>query len=100
MPGEPSWKRQFFWWFRNPCANFVGFVIGVNDRNYSVTGIAPVEHGSLRDIGVTGFKWSYLSLGWLRLPFLSYAGKHWEVYCGWRYSGGFGVKIIRHAESI
>jgi hypothetical protein len=33
--------RRFYWFFcRNPLMNFVGFVIGVEDRNYTVTGSA------------------------------------------------------------
>jgi hypothetical protein len=33
------WLRRFYWFFcRNPLMNFVGFVVGVEDRNYTVTG--------------------------------------------------------------
>lgn len=98
-PGQvkhTGWLGQLEWWVRNPCANFVGFVIGVNDRNYRIIGTAPVWAGSLRDVGRTGWKWSVIDIG-LGLPFISYAGVHWEFYLGWRFSGGFGLKIIRHA---
>lgn len=96
-----GWVGQVEWWIRNPFANFVGFVIGFNDRNFRITGTAPVEWGSLRDVGRTGFKWSYLLIGgWAPFPFVSYAGKHWEWYLGWRISGGFGIKLIRHSAAI
>lgn len=44
------WLRRFYWFFaRNPLMNFVGFVIGVEDHNYSVTGTAPVLRTTGRD---------------------------------------------------
>lgn len=33
------WLRRFYWFFcRNPLMNFVGFVLGVEDRNVTVYG--------------------------------------------------------------
>lgn len=93
MPGEGYWKRQFFWWWRNPFANFVGFVVGVNDRNYEITGTAPVEHATKWDTLEHGWHWSVIRLKYLRLPFVSYSGEWVLWYVGWRYSGGFGVKL-------
>lgn len=95
MPGVHPDIRQFFWWWRNPFANFVGFVIGVNDRNYSITGTAPVEHATKWDTLEHGWHWSLIRIGLLRLPFVSYSGEWVLWYVGWRYSGGFGVKINR-----
>lgn len=94
MPGANYYWRQTCWWFRNHCANFVGFVIGVNDRNYSISGTVPVRDGSLADTGAFGWKWSVIRFGWVRLPFISYAGTHVVWYLGWRFSGGFGIKIV------
>ena len=53
--------RRFFWFFcRNPLMNFVGFVLGVEDNNYTVIGPAPVLLTTLRDAVPqrTGWKWS------------------------------------------
>lgn len=102
--GEPynsqvtnQFLRDFYWWCRNPCANFVGFVIGIEDRNYTVTGPAPVMETTLRDVGRTGWKWAVLRTGLVFLPFVSYAGSVVEFYLGWRpYSGGFGWKLVFH----
>ena len=103
------WLRRFYWFIcRNPLMNFVGFVIGVEDRNYSVTGSAPVLATTGRDTSPQqfGWRWAVLKtkLGFLplRLPFLSYWGVLWfaksrkvELYVGWRpASGGFGVKLV------
>lgn len=99
-PGQVSgtgWVAQFNWWLRNPCANFVGFVIGVNDRNYTIVGTVPVRDGSLADSGGYGWKWSIIRLGWIWLPFISYAGASIVFYLGWRYSGGFGLKLVPRA---
>jgi hypothetical protein len=75
-------------------ANFVGFVIGVNDRDYTITGTVPVADGSLADSGRYGWKWSVIKLKWMRLPFISYAGTSIVFYLGWRSSGGFGLKLV------
>lgn len=77
--------------------NFVGFVIGVEDRNYSVTGSAPVLRTTGRDCDPVqmGFRWAVLSVGWARLPFVSYYNGKVEFYLGWRpASGGFGAKLV------
>jgi hypothetical protein len=42
MLGEPQWKRRLFWEFRNPFQHLRCYVLGVQDRNYTVTGRAPV----------------------------------------------------------
>lgn len=55
--------RIFYWFFcRNPLMNFVGFVIGAEDKNYSAIGSAPVLLTTLRDATppATGWKWSIL----------------------------------------
>jgi hypothetical protein len=94
------WLRRFYWFgCRNPLMNFVGFVIGVEDRNYTVTGTAPVLATTGRDCTPQqqGWRWAIIKTKWLRLPFVSYyrIGVV-EFYLGWRpYSGGLGLKIVR-----
>ena len=99
------WLRRFYWFVcRNPMMNFVGFVIGVEDRNYSVTGSAPVLKTTGRDCEPPqfGWRWAVLTVGtFVRLPYVSYwgslpmTGRMVEFYLGWRpHSGGFGVKFV------
>lgn len=97
--------RRFYWFVcRNPLMNFVGFVIGVEDRNYSVTGSAPVLKTTGRDCSPPqiGWRWAVLKVNpIIRLPYVSYWGpifgskRRVEFYLGWRpHSGGFGVKLV------
>lgn len=92
------WLRRFFWFvLRNPLMNFVGFVVGVEDQNYSVTGTAPVLRTTGRDCTPEqfGWRWAMLHAGWRHLPFVSYWNGRVEFYLGWRpASGGFGLKIV------
>ena len=37
LPGKPYLIRQLSWYARNPLQNFGKYVIGVSDRNYTVT---------------------------------------------------------------
>jgi hypothetical protein len=99
LPGVTNvWLRRFYWFVcRNPLMNFVGFVIGVEDRNYSVTGSAPVLLTTGRDGHPQqfGWRWAIISTKWLRLPYVSYWGGRVEFYLGWRpASGGFGLKLV------
>lgn len=68
--------RNFFWFWRNPLANFVGNVIGVNDRNYTVHGSPQVLLTTGRDAvpPQTGWRWSIIEIG-PGLPFVSYFGE-------------------------
>ena len=101
------WLRRFYWFIcRNPLMNFVGFVIGVEDRNYSVTGSAPVLATTGRDTSPPqlGWRWAVLktNVGFLplRLPFVSYWNGRVELYLGWRpASGGFGLKLVFPKET-
>lgn len=99
------WLRRFYWFVcRNPLMNFMGFVIGVEDKNYKVTGTAPVLATTGRDVNPPqeGWRWAYLRTGWRWLPYVSYYRKAWwvkgrgiEFYFGWRpHSGGFGLKVV------
>ena len=103
QPYQPNIKNQFlrdFLWFcRNPIGNFMGFVIGVEGRDYTVHG----KHGlltTLYDKNPHEYGWifAYIHSGWLWLPFVSYSGKRFLWYLGWRpYSGGFGFKFNIHS---
>lgn len=55
--------RIFYWFFcRNPLINFVGFVVGVEDKNYTVVGPTPALLTTLRDATPprNGWKWSVI----------------------------------------
>lgn len=66
--GEPylpdvksMWLRRFYWFFcRNPLMNFVGYVVGIEDRNAKVYGSRDVMATTLRDASPrrTGFNWA------------------------------------------
>lgn len=59
------WLRRFYWFIcRNPLMNFVGFVVGVEDKNYSATGSAPVLRTTGRDCEPQqlGWRWAVLML--------------------------------------
>jgi hypothetical protein len=97
-PEWPRWRRDFYWNFlRNPLQNFRCFVIGVEDRNYTVTGRAPVMTVQRDDLGPPerGFQWCVIYT-LIPLGFLSYSGKHVVWYIGWQPSGIFGVKFNLH----
>lgn len=88
--------RDFLWFCRNPIGNFMGFVIGFGGTGYVVTGLAPVMLTTLYDAVPPqyGFKWAVIN-HWA--PFISYSGKTFLWYLGWRpYSGGFGFKFNIH----
>ena len=94
-PEWPEWRRNF--WFnviRNPLSNFSAYVIGVKDRDYVIRGTWPVDAGTLADVGLTGWKWSLIELGWLRLPFVGYASKRILFYTGWAWEGNLGAKFV------
>jgi len=107
MPYLPNvkniWLRRFFWFVcRNPLMNFVAFVLGVEDVNYTVTGTAPVLKTTGRDCDPQqlGFRFAHLSTppsyGWVALAALCEFGfvfaDHWSlalpaIFCFLR---GFG----------
>ncbi len=99
----PSISNQFLrnllWWFRNPAGNFVGFVIGVDGCNYTVTGTAPVLATTGKDCVPVqeGWRYALINLTYTKLPFVSYYRKGVvEFYFGWRpASGGFGLKLVK-----
>ncbi len=93
LPGKPYWLRVISWYLRNPLENFSNYIIGVSDRNYTAIGTPPIMVTAWNDVGKTGWKYSVIHLGALRLPFVSYVGKRWMFYLGWQVGGFMGVKI-------
>ena len=90
--------RDFYWWCRNPAANFFEYVVGICDRTFTVTGPAPAMQTTWYDSNPReyGWKWAVLSCSWVRLPFVSYSGKRVLWYLGWRPGGGLGFKFNVH----
>ena len=81
FPNKPTWFRKLAWATRNPLHNFCFFVIGLEDRKYLV-----------RD----GEIWPDDTQKWnVRLPFISYRGKKWEWYIGWRKGWTFGLNFTK-----
>jgi hypothetical protein len=101
-PWPPDWYlpqrlpplRVLSWYLRNPLQNFGNYVLGVCDRNFTVRGTAPVMMVMWDDAVPprTGWKWSVIRLGVLRLPFISYSGRV-LFYAGWQPNGFFGFKL-------
>lgn len=54
--------RNFYWFCRNPFMNAVGFVLGVEDKDYLAVGSAPVLLTTLRDATPpqSGWTWAVL----------------------------------------
>lgn len=97
---QPGWslsRREFYWtYLRNPLQNMRCYVLGVSDRNYTVSGsLATVWTVQRNDLEPPeeGFQRSVIRLGVLRLPFVSYSGKWIVWYAGWQPTGIFGVKF-------
>jgi hypothetical protein len=69
LPGKPYFIRQLSWYARNPFQNFGKYVFGVYDRNYSVTGTAPVyaTNWSEIDPSKTGWKVATIRVGAFKL---------------------------------
>jgi hypothetical protein len=98
-PEWPAWFRVVVWNFlRNPLQNFRAYVVGVSDRNYVVRGRAPVMTVQHNDLVPPeyGYLWCVIELRWLRLPFVSYSGRHVVWYAGWQPSGFFGCRFNLH----
>lgn len=97
MPNSPQWLRNVGWQLRNPLQNFRAYVVGVQDRNYTVVGKAPVLTVQRDDLvpPETGWQYCFLQLP-IPLPFICFAGKHVVWYAGWQPSGFFGFKFNIH----
>ncbi|MEW6115663.1 MAG: hypothetical protein AB1553_02025 [Nitrospirota bacterium] len=77
---SPNWWRRLGWAIRNPLHNFTFFVVGMADRldNRHPDRVFNPQSG-----------WNII------LPFVSYKGKRWEWYFGWRNRGNFGITLRR-----
>jgi hypothetical protein len=78
---------------RNPAQNFRAYVVGVQDRNYTVVGKQPVLTVQRDDIGQLGWQWCLIML-LLPRPFVSYSGTKIVTYLGWQPTGFFGAKLV------
>ncbi len=98
-PGWPQWLRVTFWNFRNPLQNFRCYVLGTQDRNYSLIGRTPVLTVQRNDLvpPESGFQWVLAYGGdlWVPRPFISYSGPV-VFQLGWQPSGFFGLKLNLH----
>lgn len=77
----------------------MGFVIGFEGKGYTVRGNEDVMLTTLYDAVPPryGFNWAVIN-GWA--PFVSYSGKTFLWYLGWRpISGGFGSKFNIHSRN-
>jgi len=102
-PTYPHWLRWVLWNIRNPIQNFRAFVIGVQDKNYTVTGKVPVLTVQRDDLvpPEKGFQYCYLHGGdlWFPRGFVSYSGTYIDWYFGWQPTGFFGLKWIALAAA-
>ena len=81
----------------NPLQNFRCYVIGIQDRNYSVVGREPVLTVQRNDLQPpeNGFQWCLIKTR-LPRPFLSYSGKRFIWQIGWQPSGFAEIKFNLH----
>ena len=87
-PGEKL--RVCRWYFRNPCHNFMFYVIGITDKEFVRVGTNPTR--TLNPDG--GWSWAVCKTKVLRLPCLSYRKpERFDFYFGWRNKGNFGIAI-------
>src|SRR6187551_2200537 len=99
---HPEWSYRRRWWtwnvWRNPLQNLRSFVLGVQDRNYTVTGKYPVNVIQRDDMQPPEMGWQWC-VCWTLLPrpFASYSGEKWVLQFGWQFNGFFaGIKFNRH----
>ena len=89
-PDLAGWRRRVAWWARNPAHNFTAYVAGVAHRDVWVVGRYP------RDVmAPAGINWTWTFAGPIGLPFVSWRGRGWLVYAGWRPGGSLGFKVRR-----
>lgn len=92
-PGRPM--RRVLWQLRNPLHNFTFYVVGIHDREFVRRGKEP--GAVFRREG--GWNWAVIEKGRLRLPFVSYEGRHLRWYALWREKGNFGLKLHMHDKN-
>ena len=77
------------WHMRNPFHNCARYGVGVSDKTFVRSGKYP------KRIGNPNGGWNYAVVKYkrLRLPVISYQGKCFECYFGWRTGGDFGIAM-------
>ena len=87
-PDDPHRVRKWYW--RNPCHNFMFYVIGIADKEFERVGRFPEKVFCPGE----GWNWAVCKYKCLRLPFVSYQKGRFKFYCGWRNRGNFGIELI------
>lgn len=88
MPtSSPRWRR-ICWWGRNPAHNLCFYVLGCRDQD-AIT-VAADPDVVFRD---GGWNWGWTFAGWFPRPFVSYQGRAYRGYAGWRPGGALGLKL-------
>jgi hypothetical protein len=99
LPAVPMWGRIIGWYWRNPIHNFVAYVVGVQDREFTWVASKPnTVDKPFADGG--GLMTAWLTVGWLRLPYVSYQGAGWQFYLGWHPSGKLGAALRKHTPAV
>jgi len=121
-PTELDHERRNRWLRRNPGHNFTWYVLGVADQEFTRYGIAPQDVFrpgggwnacvilrrrfpaglvlllALALSGLPGWAHALAAAGAViygLLPFVSYRGRRWKWYVGWREKGNLGAKVSR-----
>lgn len=80
------------WFLRNPMHNLGFYVLGTCDRPACAVG--KLSDDVFAPNG--GWNWCWVFAGPFPRPFLSYRGKTWQWYLGWRPAqGALGLKFQR-----
>lgn len=97
--GDDPWRngrdRTFLlaveWWLRNPMHNLTWYVIGVADKDRTITGPWGDKHANPDG----GLLWSIVKAKnkGIPLPYVNYTKGYFKMYAGWRPSGAFGFKF-------
>jgi hypothetical protein len=93
LPDRPYWWRFIFWYCRNPLMNFGDYVVGFVDRNYVVHGHSPISVTDWADVGLTGWKWCVIWIGYFPFPYVSYTGERVLWHVGWQWGGHLCAKF-------
>jgi hypothetical protein len=101
-PEWAGWRRMLTWHvIRNPGHNFMFYVVGVQDRNFTVWGKTPVMETDASDSGQYGARWCVILPGrevWIPLPYFSWTGKWFSFHIGWMCPGAFSFRFILTPE--
>lgn len=93
-PTWPQWLRLLGWGWRNPTCNFDRYVLGLWDKQDWWAR----ERFSRNPEGWNGkdTMWPLPGESWaIALPFISYEGKTWEFYLGWKPNSEFAIGCFR-----